>query len=63
MANAQKFGTLYSIGLCPKFCFLYSFLKILSGMVNSVDPVQEQSDLGLHYLHMPFCQTLRCTNF
>ena len=38
------------------------FLKILSGMANSVDPDQtapsEQSDLGLHCLHMSFCQTL-----
>ena len=38
------------------------FLKILSGMANSVDPDQtatkEQSDLGLHCLHIPVCQTL-----
>ena len=37
-------------------------LKRLNGMANSVDPDQtvplEQSDLGLHCLHMPFCQTL-----
>ena len=43
------------------------FLKILSGMANSVDLDQtapkEQSDLGLHCLHMPFCQTLLCTKF
>ena len=32
------------------------FLKILSGMANSVDPDQKKSDLDLHYLHMPFCQ-------
>ena len=42
-------------------------LKILSVMANSVDPNQtapkEQSDLGLHCLHMPFCQTLCCTKF
>ena len=35
---------------------------MLSGMANSVDPDQtapkEQSDLGLHCLHMTFCQTL-----
>ena len=42
--------------------------KILSGMANSVDPdqtapLQEQSDLGLHCLHMPICQQLWCTNF
>ena len=32
------------------------FIKILSGMANNVDPHQtalkEQSDQGLHYLHM-----------
>ena len=27
------------------------FLKPLSGMANSLDPDQEQSDLGLHCLH------------
>ena len=36
-------------------------------MVNSVDPDQtapeKQSDVGLHCLHMPFCQTLWCTKF
>ena len=41
------------------------FLKILSGMTNSVDPDQaapkKLSDLGLHCLHMPFCQQLWCT--
>ena len=25
--------------------------------------LQEQSDLGLHYLHMPFCQKLWSTKF
>ena len=29
------------------------FLKILSGMANSVDP--DQTALGLHCLHMQFC--------
>ena len=38
------------------FCAVVS--KILSGMANSVDPDQEQSDLGLHCLHMKFCKTL-----
>ena len=40
---------------------MWFFLKILSGMANSVDPDQtaplglkEQSDLGLYCLHMPF---------
>ena len=28
------------------------FLKIFTGMANSVDPDQEQSDLGLHCLHI-----------
>ena len=40
------------------------FLKILSGMANSVDPDQTApSDLGLHCLHMPFCQKLWCSKF
>ena len=43
------------------------FLKIRSGMANSVDPdqtlLQEQSDLGLHCLHMLFSQTLWSTKF
>ena len=35
------------------------FIKALSGMANNVDPnlrllVKEQSDLGLHCLHMHF---------
>ena len=42
-------------------------LKIFSGMANSVDPdqtaPQEQSDLGLHCLQMPFCKTLRYLKF
>ena len=56
-------------GKCPKisntlfhtffclffFLFMQLFPNILSGMANSVDPDQEQSDLGLHCLHMPFC--------
>ena len=34
-------------------------LKMRSGMANSEDPDQTaQSDLGLHYLHMSFCQKL-----
>ena len=35
-------------------------------MANSVDPDQtapkEQSDLGLHCLHMPFRQKLKCSS-
>ena len=34
------------------------FLKILSGMANSVDP-----DLDLHSLHRTFCQKLWCSKF
>ena len=29
-------------------------------MANSVDPNQEQPDLGQHSLHMPFCQKFCC---
>ena len=55
----------YSIPLWPKFCFFMQLcLKIFNGMANNVDPdqtgalLQEQSDLGLHCLHIPFCQKL-----
>ena len=50
--------------------FMQLFPNILSEMANSVDPDQtapfwlkEQSDLGLHCLHMPFCQKIWHTNF
>ena len=48
--------------------FCEFFLKIPNGMANNVDPdqtapEQEQSDLGLHCLHMPLCQTLWCRKF
>ena len=45
------------------------FPKSFSGMANYVDPDQtaptgqEQSDLGLHCLHMPFCPQLCCMKF
>ena len=40
-ANVLKFRTFYSVLFWPKFCFLCrSFLKILSGMANNVDPDQ-----------------------
>ena len=38
--NVLKFRTLYSILVWSKVCFLQLFLKIHSGMVNSVDPDQ-----------------------
>ena len=41
----------------PYFCFFMQFIKILNLMENSVNHDQtalEQSDLGLHCLHMPF---------
>ena len=39
--NVLKFQTLYSILLCPIFFISVKlFLKILSGMANSVDPDQ-----------------------
>ena len=68
MVNLLNFRTLYSILCWPEFSFfLQSFLKILSGLANCVDPDQtaplEQSDLGLHCLHMPFCQKLLCSKF
>ena len=40
----------------------YGAFKILCGMASSVDQIrlhlQEQSDLGLHCLSVPFCQAL-----
>ena len=40
-------------------------LRILYGMANSVDPdqPQEQFDLGLHCLHMPFVSNFGVQNF
>ena len=63
--NVLNFQTLYSILFWPNFFFVCRFfLKILSGMANSVEPDQT-SPSGLHSLHnimpcmhMPFCQKL-----
>ena len=59
-------GYLHIYSKCPKIsntlshnCLAYFlllmqlFLTILSGMANNVDP--DQTALGLHCLHMPFC--------
>ena len=56
-----KFLTLYSILFWSKFLLLMQlFLKLLSGMANSIDPDQTTPSgaiwSGLHCLHMPFCQ-------
>ena len=64
----RKFQTLYSI---PFFCLTYAFyavvsLKILNRMAVQTQIrllLQEQSDLGLHCLHMTFCQTVLCMKF
>ena len=32
-------------------------------MANSVDPDEEQFDLGFHYLNMPFYEKCLCTKF
>ena len=54
----------FRYGKCPKilvFVFMQLFLKILGGMANIADPdLKEQSDLGVHCLHMRFCQKLWC---
>ena len=42
--------------------YMQLFLKTLQGITNSVDNDQ-QSNLGLHCLHMAFCQKLWCTKF
>ena len=60
-ANVLKFQTLYIYHLF--LLFIQFRFEILSGMTNSVDPDQEQSDLGLHCLHMPFFQKLCCMKF
>ena len=59
-ANVLKFRTLDSIFFWPKISFLCScFLKYLvecqtkSTLIRLL--LKEQSDLGLHCLHMPFC--------
>ena len=52
--NVLKFRTLYSIFFFPQILlFMPLFLKSFNGLTNSVDP--DQSDVGLHFLHMPFC--------
>ena len=60
-------NTLFHTFLPKFYFFMQSFPKILSGRANSVDPDQtapkEQSDLGLHCLHISFCQKLSCTKF
>ena len=56
-------NTLFHTYFASILLFMQLFLKILSGIANSVDRNQEQSDLGLHCLHIPFCQTLSCTKF
>ena len=38
-------------------------LKILSGIANNGNPEQTAVCLGLHYLHIPFCQEPWCTKF
>ena len=61
MVNVLKIQTLYFIPFYLISVFTQLFLKIISGIVNSIDP--DQTDLGLHCLHMPFCQKHWCTKF
>ena len=59
--NFLKFQTLFFHTIfCIILAFYALFLKIFSVMSNKEDPdlLWEQSDLGLHCLHMPLCQTL-----
>ena len=60
-------NTLFYTILVQILFFIHLFPKIPNGMANSVDLIrlllQEQSDLGLHCLPMPFCQTLWCMKF
>ena len=44
--------------------FVQLFLNMFGGMANSIDGHdQKQSDLGLHFLHMPLWQELKCMKF
>ena len=66
--NDLKFQTLYSILFWLKFCFLNScFLKYFVDWQTMLTLIrlllQEQSDLGLLYLHMAFCQKRSCSKF
>ena len=66
--NVLKIRTLYSILFLPKFCFLCScFLKYLVERQTVQTQIRlllkEQSDLGLHCLHMSFCQIVWCSKF
>ena len=49
------------------FYYYFFFLAVFSGLPNSVGPDQtapeEQSDLGLHSLHMPFVRNFSVQNF
>ena len=63
MVNVLKFRIIYSISFFAYILLsMQLFLKILSAMANSVDPIKlllkEQSGFGLHCLHMPFCRKL-----
>ena len=42
--------------------FMLLLLKMLNGTINKVD-LDEQSDVGVHYLHTKFCQKLSVQNF
>ena len=51
-------NTLFHTFFALILLFIQLFPKILSGMVNSVDPDQTAPDLDLYCLHMLFCQKL-----
>ena len=60
LGNCPKIiNTLFHTFLVLILFFMQLFPKILSGIANKVDPeqTQKQSELGLHCLHMPCCQT------
>ena len=62
--KCTRIRKIFNYGKCPKnsntlfHTILQLFLKILSGKANSVDPDQEQSDLGLHCLHVILSDSL-----
>ena len=52
-------NTLFLNILAKILLFTQLFLITFGGMANSVHP--DQSGLGRHCLHMPFCQSLWCS--
>ena len=63
MVNVLKFQTLLHTFLSSNFVIytVISYNTLWNGI--NVDPDQTAPDLGLHCLHMPFCQKLWILKF